>query len=270
MNPTKHVLWKDAVAADNLDFDWGVWLVLRAVYYDTDSTANRLSFKNSLAAKKITERYQGIDVFYAIFPITYAPQPSKWGRIANHRASNPESPPICHGDNQPSTINPSIQPSSITHPVPALNHFTPIDRQPDADKAVANNQPAGGVTVTQVQNPGSGDFSFVVNIQAEKFLQRHPPSTTHETEPIVEQAKTEIQPWITRQIQSAMNTVKEDLIKTISEEIAERFNEAKTDLEPLITQKIETTVTNQMNQERARKADLKRSFEAFQKSQQDN
>ncbi|KAG8357242.1 hypothetical protein FVEN_g5122 [Fusarium venenatum] len=117
MNSSNHVLWKDAVAADNLDFDWAMWLVLRAVYYDTDSTANRLSFKNSLAAKKITERYQGIDVLYDNFLITDAPRPSKWGRIANHRASNPEFLPIGQGDSQQKPTNPSIQPSGITHPL---------------------------------------------------------------------------------------------------------------------------------------------------------
>ncbi|KAH6993977.1 hypothetical protein EDB82DRAFT_556212 [Fusarium venenatum] len=117
MNSSNHVLLKDAVAADNLDFDWAIWLVLQAVYYDTDSTAKRLSFKNSLAAMRITERYQGIDVLYDNFPITDAPRPSKWGRIANHRASNSEFLPIGQGDSQQKPTNPSIQPSGITHPL---------------------------------------------------------------------------------------------------------------------------------------------------------
>ncbi|KAG8673114.1 hypothetical protein FPOAC1_006417 [Fusarium poae] len=270
-NPSDHALWQDAVSADNLDFDWAVWLVLRTIYYDTvDKMESRLSFKNGLAVKKITERYQGIDIFNTWFPIIWAPRPSKWGRIASRSASNPESRPIGQGDSQPNTINPSIQPSGINRPVPALNHSTPINRQPEADEAVTNSHSAGGVTVTQVQNPGSEDFRFVVNIQAREFLQRHPPSVAHETESIVEQVKLEMQTWVTQQIQSAMNTVKEDLIKTIRDEIAERCNEAKTDLKPWIIQTIDTTVTDQRNQEKAKKADLKRSFEAFQKSQQDN
>ncbi|RGP59024.1 hypothetical protein FSPOR_11604 [Fusarium sporotrichioides] len=136
---------------------------------------------------------------------------------------------------QANTIDPAIQPSGIAHLAPVLDPFTQTGRQPEADKAVANNQSAGGVTVTQVHSQAPEHF-------------------THE------QVKSEMQPWISDQIQSATGAVKGDVLK--------HFNGFKVSLEPWINEKIEYANAKQMNEEKAREARFKRDYEAFKKSQQ--
>ncbi|RFN44872.1 hypothetical protein FIE12Z_10853 [Fusarium flagelliforme] len=65
-NQSNHWLWKQCVTADKWDFDGGIWVVLRAIYFDSitrrngTGSAKRLAFKTGAAAIKITQvsRYQ--------------------------------------------------------------------------------------------------------------------------------------------------------------------------------------------------------------------
>lgn len=83
--PTKHVLYRGPVLFNRHDFDWGVWLVLRGIYYDVNKSdtspkawTTRLTFQRGPATRMMMERYPGIDVLTENVPPTFPPRPLSW------------------------------------------------------------------------------------------------------------------------------------------------------------------------------------------------
>ncbi|EEU41247.1 uncharacterized protein NECHADRAFT_83458 [Fusarium vanettenii 77-13-4] len=84
-SPCSHTLYRGAFIRNTHDFDWGVWLVLRGIYYDSLKDAataraemTRQTFARSPATKAIMQRYQDIDVLEDNVPLTFPPRPSSW------------------------------------------------------------------------------------------------------------------------------------------------------------------------------------------------
>lgn len=85
---SNHAIWKITLTNNHHDFDWGVWLVLRAIYYDTHKSSKDiavrqkvLSFEQSQAAKKIKERYPQANIFKDILAPNYPPRPANWAPL---------------------------------------------------------------------------------------------------------------------------------------------------------------------------------------------
>ncbi|KAF5006143.1 hypothetical protein FDECE_7459 [Fusarium decemcellulare] len=81
--PSDHALWR--VTVTRREFDWGVWLVLRAMYYDTtmDETdpvymMGRTRLATGLAKTLIDERYPGNDNLNVDVPMSFPPRPPNW------------------------------------------------------------------------------------------------------------------------------------------------------------------------------------------------
>ncbi|KAL2681214.1 hypothetical protein Neosp_008822 [[Neocosmospora] mangrovei] len=84
-SPCSHTLYRGAFIRNTHDFDWGVWLVLRGIYYGSlkdvataRAEMTRQTFARSPATKAIMQRYQGIDVLEDNVPLTFPPRPSCW------------------------------------------------------------------------------------------------------------------------------------------------------------------------------------------------
>ncbi|RSL69387.1 hypothetical protein CEP53_002210 [Fusarium sp. AF-6] len=85
--PTAHVLFNGPVRFNRHDFDWGVWLVLRVIYYDVHKNAmnprarmTRSNFSRGPAKEMIMQRYPGVDVLEGNVPPTFPPRPSSWDK----------------------------------------------------------------------------------------------------------------------------------------------------------------------------------------------
>ncbi|KAM0241734.1 hypothetical protein ACHAPO_001425 [Fusarium lateritium] len=88
-HPSNHILWKEAVSTEKLDFDWGIWLVLRTIYHDSIDQDERQLFKNGGTSTKIAERYYDTDVLTASTPTNFRPRPAKWARVADCPSATP-------------------------------------------------------------------------------------------------------------------------------------------------------------------------------------
>ncbi|KAM6518765.1 hypothetical protein FSOLCH5_007528 [Fusarium solani] len=108
--PSAHVLYKASVNCSKRDFDWGLWLVLRVIYYDvhqdlTDSKAQlkRLNFRRGDACKLIRQRYPDADVLLDNVPPTFPPRPPSWTSLGDHGPGSslrPETPILASTDNR--------------------------------------------------------------------------------------------------------------------------------------------------------------------------
>ncbi|RSL45417.1 hypothetical protein CEP54_014273 [Fusarium duplospermum] len=90
-SPSNHPLYRGPVTYDRHDFDWGVWLVLRAIYYDANKDAvsrrtqmTRSNFSRGPARKIIMQRYRGVDVLEANVPPTFPPQSRSWDKTSGN------------------------------------------------------------------------------------------------------------------------------------------------------------------------------------------
>ncbi|RGP78361.1 hypothetical protein FLONG3_3497 [Fusarium longipes] len=113
-NASNHILWKWAVASNKWDYDWGIWVVLRALYYDTfDATGRsdhrKVSFLYSLACTKIAARYKTTRIIDADVPADYAPRPSEWdNQPTGSRLSSTNTHPNSDQGDQNAEAIPSI------------------------------------------------------------------------------------------------------------------------------------------------------------------
>ncbi|KAM0367309.1 hypothetical protein HYE67_005787 [Fusarium culmorum] len=165
-HPSNHKLWKDAVSTDKLDYNWGIWLVLRAIYFDTvDSQDKRQSFRNGVAATKIAERYQGTDIFNDTSPTTWAPRPEKWPGVTGHGTATPEpqqpQAPIPQSSRittpQSSHVATPQSSSRTTFHDRPLNRFTPINRQTRITNTTQQTQSGGSPAETDPFAPDQAD-----------------------------------------------------------------------------------------------------------------
>ncbi|KAG8667523.1 hypothetical protein FPOAC2_12691 [Fusarium poae] len=108
----------------------------------------------------------------------------------------------------------------------------------------------------------ANQFQWSITSEAEKFIHRRLPELNAEIEPFAERVKSKLQPEITQQIDSAMATVKKEMM--------ECFDEFKASIEPWITYRIETAIVNHENLRKAEKAIFKRNYEAYQQGRHNN
>ncbi|KAF0636847.1 hypothetical protein FPSE5266_10223 [Fusarium pseudograminearum] len=156
-HPSNHKLWKDAVSTDKLDYNWGIWLVLRAIYYDTvDSQDRRQSFRNGVAATKIAERYKGTDIFNDTSPTPWVPRPEKWSSVTGHDSATPE-PQQPQAMTQSSRITTPQSSSRATFHNRPLNRFPPINRQTRITNAPQQTQSGGSSAKTDPFAPDPVD-----------------------------------------------------------------------------------------------------------------
>ncbi|KAJ4162961.1 hypothetical protein NW754_014383 [Fusarium falciforme] len=109
--PSAHLLYKASVNCSKRDFDWGLWLVLRVIYYDvhqdlTDSRARlkRLNFRGGDACKLIRQRYPDVDVLRENVPPTFPPRPPSWTSLGDRGPGSSLRPETGSTDNR-STSN---------------------------------------------------------------------------------------------------------------------------------------------------------------------
>ncbi|RSL78661.1 hypothetical protein BHE90_004117 [Fusarium euwallaceae] len=98
--PTAHVLFRGSVRFNRLDFDWGVWLVLRAIYYDVNKRAvnprarmTRSNFSRGPAKEMIMQRYPGVNVLEANVPPTFPPRPPSWDKVSGDGTGDSSTSP---------------------------------------------------------------------------------------------------------------------------------------------------------------------------------
>ncbi|KAJ4196050.1 hypothetical protein NW767_009509 [Fusarium falciforme] len=105
--PSAHLLYKASVNCSKRDFDWGLWLVLRVIYYDvhqdlTDSKARlkRLNFRGGDACKLIRQRYPDVDVLRENVPPTFPPRPPSWTSLGDRGPGSSLRPETGSTDNR--------------------------------------------------------------------------------------------------------------------------------------------------------------------------
>ncbi|XEU95222.1 hypothetical protein FSHL1_000506 [Fusarium sambucinum] len=306
-HPSNHILWKEAVSTEKLDFDWGIWLVLRTIYHDSIDQDERQSFKNGGASTKIAERYYDTDVLTASTPTNFRPRPAKWARVADCPSATPlvSQPTVLVGNQY---INPSEPTLRIHRSKPGINPSTVAEQsntqalgsrtalltgieaggdinamvgKAAADIAKKNIEPWMANrfdTITQeLKTTVANHFRWSITSEAEKFLHRRLPELNAEIEPFAERIMSKLQPEITQQIDSALATFTNEITQqidsamaTFKNEMMECSNDFKASLGPWIAQQIETAIVNRENRLKAEEAALKRSYEAYLQDHRNN
>ncbi|KAF5027812.1 hypothetical protein F66182_82 [Fusarium sp. NRRL 66182] len=90
-SPSNNNVWKHTITSCKDDLDWGVWIILRAAYYDpiikskdADDVSQRANFMKSELVKLIQQRYPGVNIFEASLPLQLdAPRPSDWPALGD-------------------------------------------------------------------------------------------------------------------------------------------------------------------------------------------
>ncbi|KAI8660241.1 hypothetical protein NCS57_01000700 [Fusarium keratoplasticum] len=108
--PSAHLLYKASVNCSRRDFDWGLWLVLRVIYYDIHqhlpglrARQKRHSFEQGDACKLIRQRYPDVDVLRDNVPPTFPPRPHSWTILGDRGPGSslrPETPILASTDNR--------------------------------------------------------------------------------------------------------------------------------------------------------------------------
>ncbi|CAG7558585.1 unnamed protein product [Fusarium equiseti] len=117
-NASNHALWKKAISSKQWDFDWGIWLVLRATYYDTvkpKDAPKRTSFRHGQASVLIAQRYKDCDVMQDLVPVSFPPRPREWD--VTSRAGQSEPPGVQHqpaGERSKTTVDPRKLKSQVS------------------------------------------------------------------------------------------------------------------------------------------------------------
>ncbi|KAJ4313281.1 hypothetical protein N0V84_009510 [Fusarium piperis] len=98
-SPSSHILYRGSVLFNRYDFDWGVWLVLRGIYYDVHKNdmspraqMTCLTFGRGTATRMMTERHPGIDVLEENVPPTFPPRPLSWDRKSGDESGSSRAP----------------------------------------------------------------------------------------------------------------------------------------------------------------------------------
>ncbi|UPK95149.1 hypothetical protein LCI18_006084 [Fusarium solani-melongenae] len=85
--PSAHILYRASVNCNKRDFDWGLWLVLRVIYYDVHqdpkAQQKRHTFQQGDACQLIRQRYPGVDVLRDNVPPTFPPRPHSWPSLGS-------------------------------------------------------------------------------------------------------------------------------------------------------------------------------------------
>ncbi|CAJ0540121.1 Ff.00g073920.m01.CDS01 [Fusarium sp. VM40] len=90
-SPSNHIIWKTTVTSCKEDLDWGVWIILRAIYYDPVVHSKdqkdilfKANFMQNQAAKRIQQRYPEVNIFTAKLPGELdSPRPSDWPALGS-------------------------------------------------------------------------------------------------------------------------------------------------------------------------------------------
>ncbi|KAM0200380.1 hypothetical protein ACHAPI_002805 [Fusarium lateritium] len=90
-SPSNHIIWKTTITSCKEDLDWGVWIILRTIYYDPvlhskdqKDIAFKGNFMQNQAVKRIEQRYPGVDIFTVKLPAKLdSPRPSDWPALGS-------------------------------------------------------------------------------------------------------------------------------------------------------------------------------------------